>query len=248
MKTVVIIQARVGSTRLPRKVLLRLGSQTVLSRIVDRVRRSTRVDDVVVATTHEAADDAIVEECRRCNVRVVRGSEHDVLARFHQAAIVARATEIIRVTADCPLIDPLLIDQVILQYQMRKNTGNAVECVSNTRPRTYPQGLDLEMFSMRALQLAHQEATTKYDREHVTPYFYQHPERFCVASITQPVDQSAQRWTLNEPTDFVFFQAIFKHFGREEFVTTDQLQNLLERHPELSLINSTVKLKVLKAA
>ncbi|TWU15123.1 cytidylyltransferase domain-containing protein [Allorhodopirellula heiligendammensis] len=248
MKTVVIIQARVGSTRLPRKVLLRLGNETVLSRIVARMRHCERVDEVVVATTTGDADDAIVDECRRCKVRVIRGSEHDVLARYHQAALVSRATEIIRITADCPLIDPLLVDELVLRYQERQNSGCPVDYISNTQPRTYPHGLDMEMFSMRALQIAHEAATKKYEREHVTPFFYQHPDRFVIDNITQSIDQSSMRWTLDEPTDFVFFQAVFRNFRRDEFITTDQVLGLLARQPELSRINATVKQKALKAA
>lgn len=248
MKTVVVIQARVGSTRLPRKVLLRLGSQTVLGRIVDRVRHCKRVDEVVVATTNEDADDAIVDECRRCRVRVIRGSEHDVLARYYQAATVSRATDVIRITADCPLIDPILIDQLVDLYAARKAAGVPVDYFSNTQPRTYPHGLDMEMFSIRALQTAYRQATLKYEREHVTPYFYQHPERFVLANMAQTIDQSALRWTLDEATDFVFFQSVFRHFDSDEFVSTQQVLSLLDRHPELSRINASVKQKKLTAA
>ncbi|WP_186775018.1 cytidylyltransferase domain-containing protein [Allorhodopirellula solitaria] len=248
MKTVVIIQARVGSTRLPRKVLLRLGDQTVLGRIVDRMRACKRVDEVVVATTHESADDAIIEECQRCRVRVVRGSEHDVLARYHHAALVSRATDVIRITADCPLIDPQLADQLIAQYRVHRNNVPPVDYISNTRPRSYPHGLDMEMFSMEALEVAHREATAAYEREHVTPYFYQHPERFHLENIVQQVDQSALRWTLDEPTDFVFFQAVFRHFGGTDFVTTAEVLKLLDQHPHLQRINAAVKQKKLRAA
>lgn len=248
MKTVIVVQAQVGSTRLPRKVLLRLGTQTVLGRVVDRVRHCKKVDEVVVATTNEDADDAIVDECRRCRVRVIRGSEHDLLARYHQAATVSRATAVIRITADCPLIDPVLIDQLVEHYQTRKVDGRPVDYFSNTQPRTYPHGLDMEMFSMRALQTAYRQATQKHEREHVTPYFYQHPERFVLANMAQTINQSSLRWKLDEATDFVFFQSVFRHFDSHEFVSTHQVLSLLARHPELSHINATGKQKKLTAA
>ena len=157
MRNVVIVQAQVGSTQMPRKVLLRLGNRTVLGRIVERLRFCAKVDEVVVATTNHADDDAIASECRRLNVRVVRGSEHDVLARYHHAATITRATNVIRVKSDSPLMDPQLIDRLITHYQECTRRGQDIDCVSNTRPRTFPHGLEVEMFSMRALAIAYRK-------------------------------------------------------------------------------------------
>ncbi len=248
MKTVVIVQARVGSTRLPRKVLLQLGGQTVLRRVVQRLQRCREIEEVVIATSSHSADDAIVDEGQRCGARVVRGSESDVLARYHHAAKVSGATEIVRVTSDCPLIDPFLIDRLVVQYRQRLALGDTLDYFANTHPRTFPRGLDAELFTMEALDIAHREAIERYEREHVTPYFYLYPDRFRRANFAQSVDQSSLRWTLDEPADLLFFEAIFRHSQVGRFMGTDDVLKLLQRHPELARINAQVHQKTLKAA
>ncbi|MEZ6086944.1 MAG: glycosyltransferase family protein [Pirellulaceae bacterium] len=247
-KTVVIIQARVGSTRLPRKVLLSLGGQTVLSRVIDRVRRCRLVDQIVVATTDQAEDDVIVEEVTRCGTVVTRGSQDDVLSRYCLAATETQAHRIIRITSDCPLVDPDLIDLLITRFDERSREGRPVDYLSNTHPRTFPHGLDAEMFTIDALRIANQEATERFEREHVTPFFYLNPTRFRLDNIAQAIDQSKLRWTLDEPADFRFFERVFASFAPNTFVDTAQVLDLLARNPEISNINSHVEQKHLKAA
>jgi spore coat polysaccharide biosynthesis protein SpsF len=248
VKTVVIVQARVGSSRLPRKVLLNLGGMTVLGRVLERLRWCHRVNDVVVATTDQPNDQAIVEEAHRCGVKSIRGSEHDVLSRFYLAATHSRADVIIRITSDCPLVDPMLIDQMVAEFHRSHALGQGVDYLSNTHPRTFPHGLDTEIFTMSGLETANREASEGYEREHVTPYFYLNPQRFRLENYEQATDLSALRWTLDEPADQQFFAAIFRHFDPTEMITTDQVLALLKRFPELSQINAHVQQKSLRAA
>lgn len=248
MKTVVIIQARMGSTRLPGKVLFELGGQTVLSRVVDRVQRAQYVDDIVVATTEHAVDNAIATEADRCGVNVCRGSESDVLARYYDAATSIGATEVVRITADCPFVDPLILDQLIIKFRQQRTSGKSFDYLANTQPRTFPHGLDAELFTFEALKIAHQEAKESFEREHVTPFFYLNPSRFHLGNLTQAVDQSEMRWTLDEPADLLFFQVVLRHFKELTYFSTQQVLDLLERHPEISLINAQVTQKKLRAA
>ena len=147
MNVVAIIQARMGSTRLPGKVLMDLGGETVLARVVGRLRRAIRIDEIVVATTDSAADDAIVRECHRLEVSSFRGSENDVLDRYYEAARVFAAEVVVRITSDCPVIDPDLVDETIRVFQLQCG-----DYCSNSFPRTYPRGLDTEVFTMNALE------------------------------------------------------------------------------------------------
>ena len=248
MKTTVIIQARVGSTRLHRKVLLDLGGQSVLSRVIERLQHCQRVDQVVVATTDLALDDAIVDEAHRCQTTVVRGSEADVLARYYQAASHVGATDIVRVTADCPLIDPLLIDRIIEEFHKRRDAGAPLDYFSNVHPRTFPRGLDAELFTMEALRIAHREAEATLEREHVTPFFYLNPDRFVMDNYVQQVDQYALRWTLDESADMAFVRAVFRKISPEQFIGTETVLSLLKKHPEIGRINAHVEQKKLKAA
>ena len=248
MKTVAVIQARMASKRLPGKVLLELGGQTVLHRVIRRLSFCQYVDEVVVATTDQNADDPIVSEAERCRATVVRGSESDVLSRYYLAGESVAATDIVRITADCPLIDPQVIDQLIMRFRQRRELGSPLDYLSNVHPRTFPRGLDAEIFTMDGLRTAHIEVVETFQREHVTPFFYLNPTRFRLENMTQPIDQSSLRWTLDEPTDLAFFQAIYRHFSPEQFVSTELVLQLLSKYPKLSQINALVEQKELRAA
>jgi spore coat polysaccharide biosynthesis protein SpsF (cytidylyltransferase family) len=178
VKITAIIQARMGSTRLPGKVLMDLAGKTVLARVVSRLRRAERVDEIVVATTDSLADDAIVPECHQLKVEYFRGSENDVLDRYYQTARVCAAGAVVRITSDCPVIDPQLVDETIRLLQQQGG-----DYCSNVLPRTYPRGLDTEVFTVAALEQAWREARDPSEREHVTPYFYRHPELFRLVSL-----------------------------------------------------------------
>jgi spore coat polysaccharide biosynthesis protein SpsF len=243
MKIVAIIQARMGSTRLPGKVLMDLGRETVLARVLGRLRRAIMIDEIVVATTDSAADDAIIRECQRLEVSCFRGSEHDVLDRYYQAARMFAAEIVVRITSDCPVIDPDLVDETVRAFQLRCG-----DYCSNSFPRTYPRGLDTEVFTMNALERAWCHAYAPYEREHVTPYLYQHPELFRVVSHHGQTEYSKYRWTLDTEEDLELLRAIYARFGDKDDFSWREVIQLMEREPELAELNSHVIQKTLHGA
>jgi spore coat polysaccharide biosynthesis protein SpsF (cytidylyltransferase family) len=228
MRTVAIIQARMGSTRLPGKVLLPLAGKTVLAHIVDRTRAARRIDDVWVATTDSAEDDPTASATRSYGASVFRGSAEDVLDRYRGAAAASAAEIVVRVTADDPLKDPDIIDQVV---ELRDEVQ--ADYASNTIEPTYPEGLDVEVFTIDALTRACEEATSASDREHVTPYMYRHPERFRLASLTDTVDRSDMRWTLDYEDDLDFLEEVYAHLYRGRVFGANDVFELLQRRPDL---------------
>lgn len=240
MKVVAIVQARMGSTRLPGKVLKDLEGKTVLGRVVERLRRAELIDEVLIATTDVPADDAIVAECRRLQVPISRGDQDDVLDRYYRAAQLAKAEVVVRVTSDCPLIDPEIIDKTIAAFLEAKP-----DYASNIQVRTYPRGLDTEVMSFAALSRAWQGARAKYEREHVTPYIFEHPKEFNLQSVTGEADHSAQRWTVDTPEDLQLVQAIYARLrDKPEFLWRDVLA-VLDREPELMELNRSVMQKAI---
>ena len=231
-----IIQARMGSSRLPGKVLLDLAGRPVLWHAVSRVRKAHLVDMVLVATTDQPTDEPIRRFCAEQAVPCFAGSEQDVLDRFVQAARFAGATErdaIVRITADCPLVDPDVIDQVVAAY-----LKSGVDYASNINPPTFPDGLDVEVFRFSALLMAWREAKLVSEREHVTPYLRNHPNKFSAHNVTHDTDLSALRWTLDEPADYALLQRIVAELdrARPDFHLTDVLQ-VLAAHPEWQELN-----------
>jgi spore coat polysaccharide biosynthesis protein SpsF len=243
MKTCAIVQARMGSSRLPGKVLMDLGGETVLARVINRMRRSVMVDEVVVATTQASADDAIISECERLAVSSFRGPEDNVLDRYYQAAQFCKAEVLVRITSDCPLIDPVLVDETISLFHERR-----ADYASNTIVHTYPRGLDTEVFSRLALERVWAEAVKPYEREHVTPHFYEHPELFRIASARGGTDYSCYRWTLDTPEDLQLIRKIYQRFGNQDTFGWREAVALMEREPELADLNSHVLQKSLHGA
>jgi spore coat polysaccharide biosynthesis protein SpsF len=240
MKIVAMIQARTGSTRLPGKVLKEIEGKTMLAHVVERARRAKQINEVLVATTDRAADDAILEECKRLLVKVSRGDQDDVLDRYYRAAQLAKAEAVVRITADCPLIDPEVIDKTVAAFLESKP-----DYASNALERTYPRGLDTEVMSFTALSRAWQEARKPHEREHVTPYIYEHPDKFKLLSVTGPEDFSSHRWTVDTAEDLEFVRTIYARFkGNAEFSGRDVL-DLLEREPGLAEMNRSVMQKAL---
>ena len=236
MRIVAIIQARMGSTRLPGKVLLDLAGAPVLARVVNRCRRAATLDDVVVATTTLAADDPIVELCRANNWKSFRGQEDDVLDRYYHAAMQSQAEVVVRITSDCPLIEPEIIDLTVktfLEHGSLDYAGNSLP------PRTFPRGLDVEVFSFEALARAWREDTNPAWREHVTPYIYRHPEKFRLHAVINDADLSSRRWTVDTAADLAFVRKIYEQFSHDGFSWREVLK-LLEKHPEWLEINRHV--------
>ena len=196
MKIVAIIQARVGSSRLPGKVLAAIAGQSMLSRVIERVRRIPGLSEVVVATTLAPQDEAIVEECGRIGAPFFRGSENDVLDRYYCACKEHEADAVVRITSDCPLIDPVESGKVVDAFETQ-----AADLAANDIKATYPLGLGTEVVSCKALHLAWRQATKPYERQHVTPYIYQHPEQFRLVNVESPSNYSSLRiWSLYAPS------------------------------------------------
>jgi len=240
MRTVAIIQARMGSTRLPGKVMMDLEGKTILDRVVTRVRRATSLSDVVVATTDLPEDDAIVDECNRLGVKFYRGSSEDVLDRYYRAAAASEADAIVRITSDCPLVDPETIDSLIWYSN---NTPPPVDYISNVLDyRTYPRGLDVEYVSWSTLETAWKEAVDPAEREHVTLYIYRRPDQFSLSGMRFDDDLSHLRWTVDTPEDLELVRKIYHALGRDDFDIDDVL-GVLELHPEWSAINAHIEQK-----
>lgn len=240
MKTVAIIQARMGSTRLPGKVLMDIAGRTMLARVVRRTQRTRLIDEVVIATTELPADDAIVTECARLGSPVFRGDERDVVDRYYRTAVAHRAELVVRITADCPLIDASEAERVIVAFN-----NSRPDYASNAILPTLPRGLDTEVFTMGALESAWSEANAPYQRAHVTPFIYEHPERFRLLSVPFPPNFGQHRWTVDTSQDLEFVRAVYARLGeREEFGWLDVIE-LLKREPALSSINRHIKQKSL---
>ncbi len=234
---VAIIQARLGGTRLPGKVLATIGEHPMLWHVVDRVRRVPLIDAVVVATSTAPTDDAIAAFCQQQGIACFRGSELDVLDRFYHAAKHCGADVIVRVTADCPFIDPAVVERMVRVY-----LGDRVDYVTNSLRYTYPDGLDTEVFSFAVLETAWRDASLPAEREHVTPYL-RTSGRFRVSNVEREVDGTSTpfRWTVDEPSDLEFVRAVYARLRDRQatFGMQDVLQ-LLDREPQLAQINHAV--------
>lgn len=237
--TIAIIQGRMSSSRLPGKILMDIGGEPMLVRVVGRVRRSRYINQVIVATTNDPSDDPVEVLCNSRGVPVYRGSLYDVLDRFYQAALLFNADTVIRVTADCPLIDPVEIDHVIHEFREHK-----VDFAANRLPppwkRTYPIGMDTEVCKFEVLEQAWREARDPHQREHVMPYIYEEPGRFKVLIIDNPVDQGWMRWTVDTFQDLEVIRLIYKDFSNRDDFSWLEVLDLYERQPELIKMNDDV--------
>ena len=234
---VCITQARIKSTRLPAKVLLPIAGKPLLWWHLDRLKRARRLDRIVVATTGEAAADAIVEIAEEAGVLVFRGSENDVLDRFAGAAALTEAATIVRVTSDCPLIDPVLIDRTIALYERA-----GPDChYASLDVSTFPRGLDCEVFSRRSLDEARRDAVASDDREHVTPFIRRHTDRYTARFLSTAPGGPVYRWCVDTQEDFDLVCRIIEHFvaAGTDFGWTD-IAGLMRARPEWTAINAHV--------
>ena len=233
MGTAIILQARMGSTRLPGKTLKTICDKSILEHVIERLKHSKTVDEIIVATTTSNSDDNIETVCIENGVKCFRGSENDVLSRYYHAAKENDVELVIRITADCPLIDPTIIDKLVNVYRK-----NGYDYISNVHPPTYPDGLDVEVFSFSALEEAFNEANLLSEREHVTPYIWKNKNKFKMKNIINDVDLSEYRWTVDREEDFLFIQKIYEHLYKKcNVFSTDDVLNLLNNHPKWLDIN-----------
>ena len=236
MNITAIIQARTGSTRLKNKVLLKVLDRTMLEYVVERVNAVRFANNVLIATTDNKEDDVINGLANTLGVSIYRGSQDDVLDRFYKAAVTVGAEHIIRITADCPLIDPMVIDAVVNHYIETK-----ADYCSNTLAETFPDGEDVEVFSFNVLSRAWNDTKLLSEREHVTPYIKEHPELFKLENYKSEKNLSAERWTLDEKEDFVLIKGVIEALYPEnpKFSMYDVLQ-FLDKNPHLRQVNKHI--------
>lgn len=232
-----VIQARASSSRLPAKVLQPILGRPMLSRQLERLRRCRRIDKLLVATSGDSSDQPIVDLCAAESVACFRGSLNDVLDRFYRAAKPFLPEHVVRLTGDCPLADPDLIDRVI-EFHLQ----GGYDFVSNAIEPTFPDGLDAAVFRLQLLEQAWREAKLPSEREHVTPFMRRHPERYKIGSYKGSPDRSGLRWTVDEPADLAFVTAVYERLypGKPDFGSED-IYRLLDQEPGLLRLNDGIR-------
>lgn len=234
-----IIQARVGSTRFPRKVLKDVAGKPLLWYVIQRVKQARLVDEVIVATTLKKEDDKVVQLASKYNVESFRGSEEDVLDRYYEAAKIHKAEIVVRITGDCPLIDPDIIDEAIKLFLENEFDYVSTVFSQGKRKPTFPDGLDVEVFSFQALEKAWKEARLRSEREHVTPYIWKRPRIFKLGGLECDRDLSSLRWSVDYPEDLEFVRQVYRRLDGEKSRMNDVLV-LLETYPEVININKNI--------
>lgn len=239
----VILQARITSTRLTAKVLMKICNKTIINLIIERLRQCKKVDYIILAIPNTNQNDVLEEYAKKLGYDYYRGSENDVLSRYYQTANHFDVTDIVRVTGDCPLIDPILVDLMIEHYLKEKVDYVAIGIEGN-----FPRGLDAEIFSFKTLEKVNTEAHHIYEREHVTPYIYEHPEYFKTKFIeaSGKLIRPELRLTVDTTEDLKFVKEIFKNLYKEKQIFyTEDVIDFLDSHPELLSINALVSQKKL---
>jgi spore coat polysaccharide biosynthesis protein SpsF (cytidylyltransferase family) len=240
LKTVAIIQARMSSSRLPGKVLMHVKKKPLLLYMYERVKASNEIDEVIIATSNEESDDVIVKLCKENNIMYMRGSLNDVLDRYYQAAKITNASLVVRLTADCPIIDPSVIDSIIGVYK-----NGAYDFVANTAPpegMTYPEGMDVEVFSMLALENAWNYATKPSEREHVTFYFWKNIDKFKCFRADLTYNRSNYRLTVDYFEDFLLVSKILEAlYSEDKFFSMNDILEFLDQNPDIFQINNKIE-------
>lgn len=255
LHTIAIIQARMSASRLPGKVLRDIVGQPMLVRVYERTCRAKTVDKAIIATTTDETDDPIEKLCKQRGYPYYRGSNHDVLDRYYRAAKLYNADVVVRITADCPVIDPTIIDKTVSSFLGFNNTEPSMydpdeipfDFAANRLPppwgRTYPIGLDIEVCTFKLLELAWKEAVLPHQREHVMPFFYEQPDRFRILHVTHDPDYGKIRWTVDTSEDLELIRLIYSNFsGRDDF-TWLEILNFIRKNPNIAQINAEVKPK-----
>ena len=229
-----IIQARMGSTRLPGKTMEKITKdKRVIDFVVEQLKFSKIIEKIIVAIPDSIEDDVTYNHLLSKKIQTYRGSLKNVLDRYYQCAKNTSSSVIVRVTADCPLIDPEIVDKVITKF-----IKNKFDYVSNTHPRTFPYGTETEVFSFNALEKAWNETSNDFDREHVTPYFYKNPNKFSIGNVIQEKNQSNYRWTIDYNEDLELVKYIANNIIKKPILTNDII-NLIIKNPNLLKINES---------
>lgn len=234
MKVVAIVQARMGSTRMPNKVMKPIAGVPMIELLLARLARSSEIDQIVLATSTDERNTPLIEHVQKLGYTCVRGSENDVLDRYLVAARQAQADVVVRITGDCPLIDPGLVDQAIAQFRMEN-----LDYLSNGAPASYPDGLDTEVFTLQALERAGHESQDPFEHEHVTPYLRK-PGLFKTGVMRHSEDLSGLRWTVDEPADFEVVSAVFAHFAPQIQFSWTQVLELQHKQPDIFAANHDI--------
>jgi spore coat polysaccharide biosynthesis protein SpsF len=240
-RTVAIVQARMTSTRLPGKVLADLGGRPLLDWVIERTRAARTVDDVLLATTTNATDEPLVDAAARLALPVFRGDEDDVLGRYCAAAGAATADVVVRITSDCPLVDPAVIDLVVARFREER-----ADYASNGLVASFPRGLDVEVLHRSVLETCGREATSPHERAHVTPFAYAHPERFRLLSVEAPTPHPEERWTVDTPEDLALVRAIVDRLAPRRDFGWEDILAVLDAEPALRALNRDVRQKALE--
>jgi len=234
MKVVAIVQARMGSTRLPNKVMELINGKPMIELLLRRLEKARELNEIVLATSEDPKNQPLIKHISQLGFRYWQGSESDVLDRYLHAAHFAEADIVVRITGDCPLIDPAIVDSVIRHFK-----SDSADYCSNTIPATYPDGLDVEVFTIKALERAAFEAIEPFDREHVTPYL-KNPSKFKQLQFIGPEDKSSLRWTVDELDDLNVIKAIFLHFAPEINFSTNEIMELEKLRPNIFQLNKHI--------
>lgn len=238
MKIVAIIQARCGSSRFPNKIFAEISGKPLIWHVVNRLKYSETINDILIATTTNHLDDKLVEWANNNNVKIFRGDENNVLNRYYEASKSIGADVIIRITADDPFKEPNIIDKAV-----RKLIELRADFVCNNNPPSFPEGLDVEVFTKNAINIAENNSVSSFEREHVTQYFYKNSSCFKIYNISNDINLSYLRWTIDTDVDLKMVKQIYSHLyiSDKQIFYMNDIIGLLEKYPEIKTINMSVQ-------
>ena len=238
MKVNAIIQARCGSTRLPNKIFADIDGKPLLWHVVNRLTYVKSIDEIIIATTTNPADDRIEEWCSEQNVKCYRGSENDVLNRYYEASVANPSDVVVRITADDPFKEPSVIDKVITTL-----IEDGYDLVTDNFPPSFPEGLDCEAFTFDVLRTMEMSTQDSFEREHVTQYVYHNPDKFRIGNVSSGTNLSHYRWTIDSEEDYQMVKAVYGNRDKDAqgILLMDEILSILKKNPEIAEINSTVK-------
>lgn len=237
MKIVAIIQARCGSSRFPNKIFADISGKPLIWHVVNRLKYSETIDEILIATTTNCLDDKLAEWADNNNIKIFRGNENNVLNRYYEASKYINADVIIRITADDPFKEPMLIDKAV-----NKLINDGADFVSNNNPPSYPEGLDVEVFTSKAIEIAEQNSISSFEREHVTQYFYKNSSCFKIYNISNDINLSYLRWTIDTDIDLCMVDQVYKklYISDDKIFYMNDILALLKECPEIEKVNNSV--------